>query len=68
LRRPSVAESLVYSAADLQIVLGVGRRRAYEIAREIGVRVSPRRLVIPKAAVEELLADGKRPEPGASSP
>jgi len=53
-----LTEPLVYDAKDLQAVLKVGRRRAYEIARQIGVRVSPRRIVVPRARVEEFLGNG----------
>lgn len=53
-----MTEPLVYSVRELQTVLSVGRRRAYEIAREIGVRVSPRRIVVSKARVEEFLGNG----------
>ena len=51
-------EPLVYTPAELQAVLKVSRRVAYRIANEIGVRVSERRLVVPKVRVEELLGNG----------
>jgi tRNA U55 pseudouridine synthase TruB len=54
-----VTEPLVYTVPELQAALKIGRRRAYELAREVGVRISPRRIVIPRVRVEELL-NGKR--------
>jgi hypothetical protein len=46
---------LVYTTSEIQQVLKVGRSTAQEIARQIGVRVSPRRLVVPKVALDRFL-------------
>lgn len=39
---------------ELQTSIGVGRRKAYEIARQIGVHVDGR-LIVPVAAIEKWL-------------
>jgi hypothetical protein len=45
----------IYTVEELQRVLRVGRATAQRIAREIGVRVSPRRLVVPRTALDRFL-------------
>jgi hypothetical protein len=52
---------VVYTVPELQGVLKVGRSTAQKIAREIGVRVSPRRLVVPRIRLERFLAGDDRP-------
>jgi hypothetical protein len=51
-------ERLAYSVAELQEALGIGRRQAYRLAQEIGVRVGERRIIVPRTRVEELLGNG----------
>lgn len=51
-----MTERLAYSVAEVQAALGIGRRAAYRLAREIGVYVSPRRLIVPVSRLEEFLA------------
>lgn len=45
-----------YSVHDLAEILGISRCRAYELCKEEGfpsLRISPRRIVIPKKAFDE---------------
>ncbi len=51
-----MSEKLAYSVAELQQVLGVGRATALRLANEIGIRVSPRRIIVPRVRLEALLA------------
>jgi|GEM_PF-5749664 hypothetical protein len=51
-----MTEPLVYTPADLQRELKVGRHTALRLAREIGIRISPRRIVVPRVALERWLA------------
>jgi hypothetical protein len=48
-----VTERLAYSVAELQQVLGVGRGTALRLANEIGIRISPRRIVVPRVRLEQ---------------
>lgn len=48
------APKLAFSVPEFQASIGVGRRKAYEIARAIGVRVDGR-LIVPVAAAEAWL-------------
>lgn len=63
--RMPVPEPLVYTVTELQQVLRVGRHTARSIAGEIGVRLSPRRVVIPRARLERWLA---RDIPASTTP
>jgi hypothetical protein len=54
-----MTEPLVLTIKELQAQLQVGRHTALKIARKIGIRVSPRRLVIPKARLEAWLREGR---------
>ena len=60
------SEPLVFTTRELQAELKVGRNTAQQIAREIGVRVSPRRIVIPRVALERYLEGKPGPEAEAS--
>jgi hypothetical protein len=51
-----MTDPLVYDVRDLQAVLKVGRHTALRIANEIGIRVSPRRVVVPRVRLEAWLA------------
>jgi len=51
---------LVFTVRELGQALKVGRHTAAQIAHQIGVRVSPRRIVVPKAAVERWLAEQQK--------
>jgi hypothetical protein len=53
-----VTEPLVYTVAQLPAILHCGRHTALKIANEIGVRISPRRVVVPRVRLEAWLADG----------
>jgi hypothetical protein len=46
---------LAYSVRELQEVLGVGRATARRIAEELGIRVSPRRILVPAVRLERWL-------------
>lgn len=48
------APRIALSVAELQHSIGVGRRKAYEIAREIGVYADGR-LIVPVASIEKWL-------------
>jgi excisionase family DNA binding protein len=51
-------KSLTYSMRELPEVLGVSRTTAYRLAKSKGfpiVKISPKRLVVPKAALERWL-------------
>jgi branched-subunit amino acid aminotransferase/4-amino-4-deoxychorismate lyase len=55
-----VSESLVYLPKDLERLLpGIGRNTRQKIARELGIRVSPRRIVIPRVRLEAWLRGNK---------
>ena len=58
---------LVYTIEEVAALLQIGRNQAYQAARrgEIPVlRIGPRRMVVPKAALERLLAEaGQNREP-----
>ena len=58
---------LVYTIEEVAALLQSGRNQAYQAARrgEIPVlRIGPRRMVVPKAALERLLAEaGQNREP-----
>lgn len=49
------APKIALSVAEFQVSIGVGRRKAYELAREIGVHVDGR-LIVPVASIERWLA------------
>jgi hypothetical protein len=53
-----MTERLAYSVAELQEVLPIGRATARRIAKEIGVRVSPRRILVPAVRLERWLEAG----------
>jgi hypothetical protein len=61
----SDAPKLAYSLAELQEVLGVGRATARRIAEDLGIRVSPRRILVPAVRLECWLEG--RGEPGRES-
>jgi hypothetical protein len=48
-------EPVVYTTAEVQSLLRIGRATAQRIAREIGIRVSPRRIVVPRVRLEAWL-------------
>lgn len=50
------SDLVVYGAADLRRILGVGRPNAYVILRQLGRRVG-RRLVVARAVLEAWLAE-----------
>jgi len=52
------SDPVVYGAADLRRVLGIGRPNAYRLLRQLGRRVG-RRLVIARVVLERWLADGE---------
>jgi hypothetical protein len=54
-RGGNVDQQAVLTRDELRAVLRVGRHTADRIAREIGIRISPRRIVIPRAALERYL-------------
>jgi hypothetical protein len=57
-------QPLVYTTQELQHVLKVGRATALRLANEIGVRISPRRIVVPRVRLEEWLSRRtSEPEP-----
>jgi hypothetical protein len=56
-------EPLVVTVPELQAQLRVGRHTALKIAREIGIRVGKRRLVIPRIRLEAWLAGSSEPPP-----
>ena len=45
----------ILTREELRQTLRVGRHTADRIAREIGIRISPRRIVIPRSALERYL-------------
>lgn len=52
-------EKLVYSVDEVAKILAISRPVAYELTKKPGfpaVRVSPRRIVIPKSGLEKWLA------------
>lgn len=53
-----MSERLAYSVAELQEVLPIGRATARRIAKEIGIRVSPRRILVPAVRLERWLEAG----------
>ena len=59
--------SLVYSIEEVARLLGIGRNQAYSAARRGDIpviRIGPRRMVVPRAAFERLLAEaGQDREP-----
>jgi hypothetical protein len=63
-----MSEPLVYTAADLQRELKVGRATAQRLARELGVRVSPRRVVVPLARLMAYLEGGDTSNGGRTAP
>jgi hypothetical protein len=46
---------LVYTVAELQRELKVGRHTALRLAAELGIRISPRRIVVPRVRLERWL-------------
>lgn len=50
-----MTERLAYSVRELQDVLGIGRTTARRLAEELGIRVSPRRIVVPAVRLERWL-------------
>ena len=50
---------LAYSVAELQDALGIGRASARRLAEQLGVRVSPRRLIVPRVRLERWLEGGE---------
>ena len=53
-----MSERLAYSVAELQEVLGIGRATARRLAEELGIRVSPRRILVPAVRLEHWLERG----------
>ncbi len=53
--KQEVKDLVVYGAADLRRVLGIGRPNAYKLLRQLGRRVG-RRLVVSRAVLEAWLA------------
>lgn len=47
---------MVYTREEVRQILRVGRHTADKICREIGIRISPRRIVVPRLALERWLA------------
>ena len=58
---------LVYSIEEVAALLGIGRNQCYRAAREgqiPTIRIGPRRMVVPRAAFERMLAEaGQSGEP-----
>ena len=53
-------EKLVYSVPELALALGISKTTAYQLVRSEGfpaVRVSANRTVIPRAALDQWLAE-----------
>ncbi len=50
-----MSDRLVLSPAELAAELGVSRATAYRVANQIGVRISPRRIVVPVARLQAWL-------------
>ena len=53
-----MTERLAYSVSEVQEVLGVGRATARRLADELGIRVSPRRILVPAVRLERWLEGG----------
>ena len=56
--RTPQATRVVYPVPEVAALLGINLPKAYELARQEGfpaIRISPRRIVIPKAAFERWL-------------
>lgn len=56
-RKPEM-DKAVYNVYEVAALLGINLPKAYELARQEGfpaIRISPRRIVIPKAAFERWL-------------
>jgi excisionase family DNA binding protein len=56
--RTPQATRVVYTVPEVAALLGINLPKAYELARQEGfpaIRISPRRIVIPKAAFERWL-------------
>jgi Helix-turn-helix domain len=53
-----MTERLAYSVAELQEALGIGRATARRLAKELGIRVSPRRIVVPAVRLKRWLEGG----------
>lgn len=56
-------EKLVYTIDETATKLGLSRATAYTLAREgriPSIRISERRLVVPKVALEKMLAEASR--------
>ena len=64
-------EPLVYSIEEAAALLRIGRNQCYAAARrgEIPViRIGPRRMVVPKAALERMLAEAGQAREQAEAP
>jgi hypothetical protein len=57
---PEPPDSLkVFTIPEIQTVVRCGRHTARKIANEIGIRISPRRIVVPKVRLEAWLREGR---------
>ena len=55
-----MSEKLAYSVDELGEILGISRTTAYEVVCQEGfpaIRVSPRRIIVPKAGLEKWLEE-----------
>jgi hypothetical protein len=55
-------------AADIQSEYGTTRRQAYAVLHAVGVRITPRRLVVLRSRLEEHLGGGSRLEDRKATP
>ena len=55
----SDAPKLALSVRELQEALGIGRATARRLAEELGIRVSPRRILVPAVRLERWLERGE---------
>jgi hypothetical protein len=57
--REDTGDKLAYSVQELRAVTGLGRQAAYDLARQIGIRVGKRRLIVPTVRLQRWLETGE---------
>jgi hypothetical protein len=55
-KKKAEVDLVVYDAADLRRILGIGRPNAYRLAKQLGRRVG-RRILVARSALERWLTD-----------
>jgi hypothetical protein len=54
-----VFDRLLLDAADLQDEYDLNRRQAYAVLHAVGIRITPRRLVVLRSRLEDYLGGGE---------